>query len=148
MAKEIKIPIDTWDYPEISCVVSWYGILDSESWKSSKEGWLSKGLDIVFKMYTKDNVFSNHVTLCDLEQDVIQYPPSLFIAGDYDPLGLAESAETAHKMMLKKKMKSKLSIYNATHGFVGYPIQMQQSLAGGDPSHWKENCLAATLLVL
>ena len=127
LSEETGIPLDTWVYPEITCMVSWYSILCSEHWREA--GWLSPGMKKVYDLYCSDT-FGNRVALMDLEEDIISFPPSLLIAGTRDPLGLAESSVQAHNMLQRKKLVSKLSLYDDTHGFVSFPVQLQQALTG------------------
>lgn len=130
--------VDQWVYPEITCVVSWYSILCTQHWRG--QGWLSKGLDKVMEMYiSESNAFGNRIALCDLENDLENYPPSYFIAGTQDPLGLTESSKAAHSMLGRKNLASTYKEYDDTHGFVGYPVQMQQAVHGGIDKWWKLN---------
>mmetsp|Transcript_6942 Transcript_6942/g.10988 ORF Transcript_6942/g.10988 Transcript_6942/m.10988 type:complete len:406 (+) Transcript_6942:20-1237(+) len=118
-----------WDYPKITCVVSWYSILCSEHWKGAE--WLSPGLERVFDFY-KSGLFGNRVTLLDLEDDLDKFPPTLLVSGRTDPLGLLESSKACHRMFVKKDIPSKLCIYNSTHGFVSFPVQIQKAVSGSD----------------
>lgn len=140
LARESGTPIDSWPYPEITCVVSWYSVLCSEHWRDA--GWLSRGMERAFEMYLSGS-FGNRVALMDLEEDILEYPPALLIAGTRDPLGLAKSSAEAHAMLQRKNLKSKLSLYDDTHGFIGYPVQMQQAICGKE--QWRRNAREATI---
>lgn len=137
---------DTWDYPRISCVVSWYSILDHEKWRDAgKDAWLWTGLETVWEMYLGDTPkMDGKATVCQWETEIEIYPPTLIICGSYDPLGLNESSKEFYQVLQRLNVPAKLSFYKATHGFVGYPPAMQTAINNGDPSHWLENCAAAT----
>jgi len=114
--------------------------LDSHAWRDAD--WLSPGLSKVFGLYTS-GIMEDRICLCDL--DIKQYPPTFIVAGARDPLGLTESAKKAHEMLETIGCHSKLGIYDGTHGFCGYPVQMQQALTGGCDKHWKQTAHSAML---
>ncbi len=96
-----------------------------------------------------------------------KYPPTLLIVGDRDPLGLLHSARRArvmletkvpwyffhihaHKFRMLKSQnfhhfsppKVSLVEYPATHGFIGYPVQIQEAI-GGSRVCWEPAAKAA-----
>ena len=142
-----------WKFPRVKCVVSWYSILDSSSWrfadnenKSDDDKWLHVGLEKVWDLYlSEENVLKNRITLCDYGDDELRnYPPCLIVAGKTDPLGLGYSAKEAHKRLTTSENGAELKLYDATHGFIGYPIQMQALFARSGADHWRDNCWEAT----
>jgi acetyl esterase/lipase len=145
LAIESKVNVDEWVYPRVSCVVSWYSILDEKAWRGGE--WLSPGLAAVWDMYLPSGALGElqgRATICQWEEEIHAYPPTLLIVGSYDPLGLRHSSEAALQMLQRRNVPVQLRVFDATHGFVGYPPQMQSALNGGDPSHWLQNCAEAT----
>jgi len=67
---------------------------------------------------------TGRLTLIDVADDIMRYPPTLFIAGARDPLGLTSSTRLAHGMLVGL-CETRVQVYNATHGFMAYPPQMQ-----------------------
>lgn len=92
----------------------------------------------------KSDKMGGKLTLCDYEDELEVYPPTLLVVGSYDPLGLLASSQAAEAMLKRKRLEVKLAVYDATHGFVGYPPAFQTALNGGDSSHWLENCQKAS----
>jgi acetyl esterase/lipase len=106
---------------------------------------LWQGLEAVWEWYLSPNPkLEGKATVCQWEDELETYPPTLSLAGSYDPLGLCESTREFDAMLKRKGVPSTFTQYEATHGFIGYPPSMQQALAGGDGAHWKENCAQAT----
>jgi len=137
LAKDCGVPVDQFAYPDIPCVVSWYSILDDQSWRLGPgavdaEEWLNSGLAVVWDMYVSRSSsppMGGRVTLCEYEAELVKYPPTLLIVGSYDPLGLKHSSIAAHEMLAKRKnLECELKIFNATHGFVGCALAAAMSV--------------------
>lgn len=116
--------INKYTYPEITTFSSWYGILDSNSYKN--KGLLWWGLQFTVDSYrgyspfpkflvhehnndkTIDNYNKRHeckfLTIVDMiEADyIINFPPTLIISGLTDPLGLKHSATLCSKLLYDK----------------------------------------------
>lgn len=150
LAEAAQVDCDKWDYPQVSCVVSWYSILDDLEWKNPKleHAWLQSGVQVVWDMYLGPQpALEGKCTVVQWKDEIRSYPPIFSLAGSYDPLGLRESTEAFHQMLTEQvgADQCEMKIYNGTHGFVGYPASFQQAAWGGDSQHWKQGCLQATL---
>lgn len=126
--------VSEWEYPAISGVTSWYGILDQHSWRD--QGFLAWGLSFTVDAHRSRSPwpFSNDIRkqaqLCDFltlveaceNGWVEQYPPLLLIAGSTDPLGLVHSSRKA-KDVMKEKVRHLKRLeyheYEAGHAFIG-----------------------------
>ena len=152
--------VSTWPYPRIDRVVSWYGVLDRESWRG--KGPLAFGLAWTFDTVREMSAFPRswtrvprHVSkqakhACDfLDFEsvlktglVASYPPCLLVSGTTDPLGLASSSRLIHRTMTRLGLAVTLSEYAAGHAFIGLNPFVLWFLQG---SAWRELALPATM---
>ena len=135
-------------FPEISGVVSLYGVLDKESWKSvnkpsaavlsALENELSSfGLDFCVWAYrNKSHPLDKNTFVCEMVPRLKTYPKTLLICGDQDVL--VHSSRACEKALRKHGFQCHLSVYKARHAFVGLP----PALNLGD--EWKRHSLPAT----
>ena len=82
---------------------------------------------------------ASRLFLVDLAVDLMRYPPTLFIAATRDPVGLLSSTRLAHGMLVGL-CETLVQEYDATHGFVAYPPQVQALF--GAP--WETTAVPAT----
>jgi acetyl esterase/lipase len=157
------LDILSWDFPKVTSVVTWYGILDSESWK--RQGILWWGLNFTQQCYlglcpfpllwtsvpstARDDrhecEFKDLVSM--LQTNLIkEFPPYLIISGTVDPLGLAHSSRLAEQVLKEKlhphcRGNIRLSEYEASHAFIGLNPFVLWLFQG---SKWREYALPAT----
>ena len=151
--------VSTWAYPDVRAVVSWYGVLDGESWRG--QGFLSWGLAWTFDTVREVSPYpraltrvprgvapnAKHacefLTLVDALRagHVRRFPPTLLVSGTTDPLGLEHSARLARDEMLARGLDVTLSEYPAGHAFIGLNPFVLWFLQG---SQWRELALPAT----
>ncbi len=124
--------VEEWQYPQISSVSSWYGILDTKAWKNAR--WLWFGLNWVYDAHRdftpmpsimkrgqefkwqlhnsqlsieqKHRRIERHtdpfMTLMCMLDRIIEYPPCFLAAGSSDPLGLEYSSTAAYEALQEK----------------------------------------------
>jgi acetyl esterase/lipase len=130
-ANLVQEPVNTWKYPNVPCVLSWYGILDQHSWQGGFGPWSSlvRGMNWCLIKYRGQLCPQTPLTLVDLlrnddndgEIKLKQFPPSLLISGTVDPLGLQRSSSVAHKALEKKGFDVTLLEYPSAHAFISFP---------------------------
>lgn len=150
LALAAKLDCDAWDYPHVSCLVSWYSILDHQAWDDPavEHAYMRGGMNFVWDLYLgKTPALDGKCTVVQWKDEIKAYPPTLSISGSYDPLGICESTKVFHHALSEELQIQgcELKIYTGTHGFVGYPASFQQAISGGTDKHWKEACWQATL---
>jgi acetyl esterase/lipase len=126
-----------WRYPGIESVTSWYGILDTQSWKG--RGILAWGLQWTVDAWIEDSPFPR--CLSDVEPravwgaraldpcltivDTIRagvidtFPRTLLVSGRTDPLGLYHSSKLAFEVLAAKRFDVRHVSYGAGHAFIG-----------------------------
>jgi hypothetical protein len=132
--KIVDEDVSLWEYPTVKCVVSWYGILDLDSWKD--RGPLAWGLEWTVDAHRARNpgLFLSASAFASRRCDFLAiaeacergwvetYPSLLLIAGSTDPLGLVHSSRRA-RIILKTTVKHLGEIeygeYEAGHAFIG-----------------------------
>jgi len=148
LARDIDPKIDLWEYPTVKNCVLWYAILDGEAWTKAPErsNWIAGGLQWCLDMYRPllgdIGEEASRLFLMDLAKDIGRYPPTLFVAAKRDPVGLLASTRVAHAMLLGlgETKTHRIQVYDATHGFIAYPPQIQALF--GAP--WETTAVPAT----
>ena len=68
---------------------------------------------------SNDGVFENRITIADIVPDIVVFPRTLFIGASRDLL--VTSSVVAHTLLLQRGFDVHLKLYDARHGFFGFP---------------------------
>ena len=105
-----------------------YGLLDQQSWRQNylltigrtENAIALAGLRACMSLYrSNDGVFENRITIADIAEEVLVYPRTLFVGASRDLL--VTSSIAAHTHLLQRGFDVHLKVYDARHGFFGFP---------------------------